>query len=146
MSQENVERIRESLATWDGVVLRPEESPFERILSHESVTALSAADSVYESAILPDQAGEVYRGVDAWIRAAETWVEPCEWMVVELEQVHDAGDRTVSLHRAHMKMRGTGIEFEMALAYVCTFRDDRIVHTRAFADHAEALIAAGLQE
>jgi ketosteroid isomerase-like protein len=146
MSQENVKKVMAIVATWDGVVLRPEERPFERVFSAESVRASVNADAVYESAVLPDQAGEVYRGSDAWLRAAETWVAPCEWMVVDLEQVLDAGDRIVSLHRAHMKMRETGLEFEMALAYVYTFSDGNIVHTRAFADHSEALKAAGLAE
>ncbi|HST34961.1 MAG TPA: nuclear transport factor 2 family protein [Solirubrobacteraceae bacterium] len=146
MSQENVEKLTASLAVWDGVVLRPEERPFERIFSLESVTAVVNADGVYESAVLPDQAGEVYRGSDAWTRAAETWIAPCEWMVVDLEQVLDAGDQVVSLHRARMKMRETTLEFDMPVAYVYTFSDGNIVHTRAFADHSEALMSAGLAE
>jgi ketosteroid isomerase-like protein len=43
-------------------------------------------------------------------------------------------------------MRHTEIEFESALAYVFTFREDKIVHQRAFVDHAEALKAVGLEE
>ena len=68
-------------------------------------------------------------------------------MVVDLEQVLDAPeDRVVSLHRVRMKMRQTSLEFEGALAYVSTFRDGIVVHTRAFGDHAQALKAAGLKE
>lgn len=144
MSAENVERMGASAATWDGVVLRPDERPFERLFSLEATATLIDPEAVYEDVLLPDHAGEVYRGVDAWVREAEAWLEPCEWMVVDLEQIVDADDCVVALHRAHMKMRHTGLEFEMSLAYVYTLKDGRIVHARAFADHGEALAAVGL--
>jgi|GEM_PF-2890755 len=146
MSAETVERIGGSAATWDGVTLRPEERPFERIFSLEATAALVDPEAVYEDAVLPDHAGEEYRGLDAWVRAAETWLEPCEWMVVELEQLVDADDRVVALHRARMKMRHTGLEFEMPLAYVHTLKDGRIVRMQAFADHGKALASVGLEE
>jgi ketosteroid isomerase-like protein len=146
MSEQNVAKLKAALATWDGEVLRPEDRPFERIFSLEPVIAITASDGVYESAALPDQAGEAYRGVAAYVRAAETWVEPCEWMVVDLEKIVDTGDRIVSLHRVRMRMRQTGIEFEMPLAYVYTFRDGRVVHTRAFGSQSEALKAVGLED
>jgi ketosteroid isomerase-like protein len=146
MSQENVEMVRAYLATWDGEMLRPESRPFQRIGSMEVTVALYAPDYVYEDAILPDHAGESYRGLDASVRAAETWIEPCEWLVVDLDQIIDAGERVVSLHSARAKMRHTGIEFESPLAYVFTFQDGKVVHERAFVDHAEALKAVGLEE
>jgi ketosteroid isomerase-like protein len=144
MSQENVEKVRASLAIWDGEVLRPESRPFQRMVSMVFISALYAPDAVYEDAILPDHAGEAYRGVDGFIRAAEAWIQPLEWLLVELDQIIDADERVVSLHRARMKMRHTEIEFESPLAYVFTFQDDKIVHQRAFVDHAEALEAVGL--
>jgi ketosteroid isomerase-like protein len=145
MSQENVEKIRAYLATWDGEILRPESRPFERINSMEVTVALYAPDYVYEDAILPDHVGESYRGLDGSLRAAEAWIAPVEWLVVDLDRIIDAGERVVSLHRARAKMRHTGIEFEHPLAYVFTFRDGRVVHERAFVDHAEALKAVGLE-
>jgi ketosteroid isomerase-like protein len=142
---DRAELTRLLVEIWDGVVLRPEDRPFESIFRER--TDLVDPDGVYESSVLPDQAGETYRGIDAWTRAAETWLEPCEWMVVDLEQVLDAPeDRVVSLHRMRLKMRQTSLEFDGALAYVYTFRDGIVVHTRAFGDHAQALKAAGLEE
>ena len=146
MSQENVEQVRAYLATWDGEILRPESRPFQRITSMEVTVALYAPDYLYEDAILPDHIGESYRGLDASVRAAETWIEPFEWLVVDLDQIIDAGERVVSLHRAHAKTRHTGIEFEHPLAYVFTFQDGKVVHERAFIDRAEALKAVGLEE
>ena len=145
ISEQNVAKLSRSLATCDGVVLRPEDRPFERLFSLEAVTALMAADAVFEGELL-DQAGEAYQGSEAWVRAAETWVAPCEWMVVDLEKVLDGGDHIVSQHRVRMKMRATGIEFETVFAYVHTFRKGRIVHVRAFADPSEALRAVGLAD
>src|SRR5271155_4065543 len=97
MSAENVERIGGAASTWDCVTLRPEERPFERIFSLEATAALVDPEAVYEDAVLPDHAGEEYRGLDAWVRAAETWLEPCEWMGGELEQLVDAEDRVAGL-------------------------------------------------
>jgi ketosteroid isomerase-like protein len=145
MSQENLEKVRASLANWDGEILRPETRPFDRINSMD-FSALFAPDAVYEDAVLPDHAGEAYRGLDGFNRAAESWMQPFEWMLVELEEVIDADEFVVSLHRARGKMKHTEIEFESPLAYVYTFQDGKVVHQRAFVDHAEALTAVGLAE
>jgi hypothetical protein len=51
MSQENVEKVRAYLATWDGEMLRPESRPFQRIFSMEVTVALYAPDAVYEDAV-----------------------------------------------------------------------------------------------
>jgi len=146
MSQENVEKVRASLATWDGEILRAEARPFDRINSMNFSSALYAPDAVYGDAVLPDHVGETYRGLDGFNRAAETWMQPFEWMLVELEQIIDADEHVVSLHRARGKMRHTEIEFESPLAYVFTFQDGKVVRERAFIDHAEALKAVGLVE
>ena len=147
MSRENVEKVRAFVATWDGETLRPESRPFQRIFSTEIAVALYAPDAVYEDAILPDHAGESYRGLDNFIRAAGGWIEPSEWVRVDLDEIIDADERVVSLHRVHSKMRHTGIEFDsVPLAYIFTFQDGRVVHHLALADHAEALEAVGLSE
>ena len=145
MSQENVEKVRAYLATW-GEMLRPELRPFERINSTEVAVALFASDAIYEDSVLPDHVGESYRGLDAFVRSGETWLEPFEWLLLELEEIIDADDRVVSLHHARAKMRHTEMEFESPAAYVFTFRDGKVVHQRAFIDHAEALRAVGLEE
>ena len=147
MSQENVEIVRASVATWGGVVLRPEERPFERVMSLEETTASVDPEAIYEDAVLPDHAGEAYRGVDAWVRAAEAWLQPCEWMVVDLEQIVDADDRVVSLHHARMRMRHTGLEFEMPVAYLYTFQEGKVTQPGVFLRTTQRpLKAVGLAE
>jgi ketosteroid isomerase-like protein len=127
-------------------MLRPESQPFERINSTEAAVALLAPDAVYEDAVLPDHVGEAYRGLDGLIRSGETWMQPYQWLLVELEQIIYANEHVVSFHRARVKMRHTEIEFESPLAYVFTFQDGTVVHQRAFVDHAAALKAVGLEE
>jgi ketosteroid isomerase-like protein len=145
MSQENVEKVRAWLATWDREILRPETRPFERINSMAFGSGLYAPDAVYEDGVLPDHAGEPYRGLDGFNRAGETWIEQYEWMVVEMERIIDADEQVVSFHHVRRKMLHTGIEFEESLAYVSTFQGGKVVHIRAYADHAEALKAVGLE-
>ena len=146
MSRENVEKVRAYLATWDGEMLRPDQRSLDRIVSMAFTGHLFAPDAVYEDAVLPDHVGEPYRGLDGILRAARSWLEPFEWLIVELKEIIDADDCVVSLHRARMKMLHTEIEFESPLAYVFTFQDGKVIHQRAFVDHAEALKAVGLVE
>jgi len=103
-------------------------------------------DVVYEDTTLPDHAGEAYRGHEGIDRAAKRWVESSEWLLVELEQIVEADDCLVSIHRTRSKARHSGIEFEAPVAYVWTFRDGKVIHFRSFLDPEEAIEAAGLQK
>jgi ketosteroid isomerase-like protein len=100
-------------------------------------------DIVYEDQVLPDHAGEVYRGAERMLHAAQTWLEPFEDATVELERVEEAGESIVSVHRFRGRFRHTGIELETELAWLLRMRDGRIVHWRAFTSEADALEAAG---
>jgi uncharacterized protein len=102
-------------------------------------------DVIYEDSVLPDHAGETYRGHEGMLRAVQGWLEAAEWVLVEFEQIIDAGDRLVSIHKATAKARHTGIEIDTPLAYLWTLRDGKVVHFRAFVDVAQALEAAGPQ-
>lgn len=98
----------------------------------------------YEDATLPDHVGETYRGHEGVLRATERWLEPFEWLAVELERIIGAGDRFVSVHRFRAKARHTGIELEGPVAYLWTFRDGKVIHFRSYRDPEEACEAAGL--
>jgi len=101
---------------------------------------------VYEDEILPDHAGEAYRGYEGVIRAARVWLGPFEKVSIELERVFSAGRHIVSLHRFRGTFRHTGMEFEGPLAYLYTFRDGRITHWRAYPSVEEAIEAASPQD
>ena len=136
MSQENVVNLRAYLDTWG----------WEAWRRGEFDTSLLDPDVTYEDTTLPDHVGETYRGPEGVIRATERWVEPFEWLQIELERVLSAGDRLVSIHRVRAKARHTGIEFDGPVAYVWTFRDGKVIHFRSFRDPEEAVKAVGLEE
>jgi ketosteroid isomerase-like protein len=142
MSQENVENLRAFLETWS------REAWTLEAWQRGEVMDMSFLDPevTYEDSNLPDHVGEAYRGHEGIVRAAERWIEPFEWLLIELEQIVDAGDRLVSIHRARSKARYTGIEFDTPLAYLWTFRDGKVIHFRSFREPGEALEAAGLKE
>jgi len=140
MSKENVERLRGRLETWDPV------ADIEAWRQGRTTVDVSFLDPdvVYEDGVLPDQTRETgYEGV---ARATARWLEPFESVTIEFDRIVGDGDRVVSIHRAQMRARHTGIDFDTPLAYLWTFRDGRVVHFKSYLDPAEALAAAGLPE
>jgi len=135
MSQENVESLQTYFETWS----------WEAWLRGEFDTSLLARDVTYEDTTLPDHVGETYRGPEGVIRATERWVEPFEWLQIELERVLSAGDRLVCIHRVRARARHTAIELDGPVAYVWTFRDGKVIHFKSSSPE-EALEAAGLRE
>ena len=134
MSQENVETVRASWEAW---------------MKGDATALLGILDSevVYEDDLLPDHAGETYRGVEGLIRAWSSWTEPWDDFETDLEWVRDAGrELVVSCHGARMRGRGSGITGEIRYAYVWRFRAGKIIYCKSFAEPNEALEAAGLSE
>ena len=142
MSQENVENLRAFLESWGREAWTLDAWERGGVID----VSLLDADVVYEDENLPDHIGEAYRGHEGIVRAAKRWVEPNQWLLVELEQILGEGDRLVSIHRVRNKARHSGIEFDAKLAYAWTFRDGKIVHFQSFRELDEALKAAGLSE
>jgi ketosteroid isomerase-like protein len=131
MSQENVEVLRAFFATWDG--RDPDFSVLDR-------------DVVFEDHLLPDHAGETYRGREGVMRSIRTWLEPYERFTIELEQILEFGERLVSVHHFRGQARYSGIEGEIRYAYLWTFRDGKVIHCQTFRDPEEALEVLGLRE
>jgi ketosteroid isomerase-like protein len=131
MSQENVERLRAYCKAWD---------------THgEPDLSLLDPEVVFEDDILPDHAGESYRGHEGVIRSIRTWVGAYEELTIELEQIVGSGDRLISIHRVRGKGRHTGIEDAERYAYLWTW-DGKVIHFRTYRNPAEALEAVGLRE
>ena len=108
--------------------------------------SLFDAEMTYEDTILPDHAGETYRGYDGLARATERWLEPFESVITDLERIVGTGDRLVSVHGVRAKAQHTRMEFEQSIAYVWTFRDGKVLHLKSYWDPVDALAAAGLEE
>jgi hypothetical protein len=106
-------------------------------------SSLVDPECVYEDRVLPDHAGETYRGYEGMAHAARVWLEPFEAFSIELERVFPAGEHLVSLHRFRGTFRHTGIEFDVPLAWL---RDGMVMRWRAYPSEQEALEAAGLKE
>jgi ketosteroid isomerase-like protein len=140
MSQQDVEALR---AFWDQWTREGWTSgAWQR---GEVDLSLLDPDVSYEDMNLPDHIGEIYHGHEGVVRAAERWTEPFEQMVVELEQIIDAGDHLFSFHRWRAKARHTGIEINEPLAYRWSFRDGKVVHFRSLGPE-EADLASSLRE
>jgi ketosteroid isomerase-like protein len=136
VSQENVERLRSFFQTWD---------PWEWAKGKNM--SLFDPDLVYEGDVLPDQAGESYRGHEGLARATRQWLEPFEeGSTVELERIIGTGDDLVSVQRGRGRMRHTGIQFDRVYAYLWRFRQGKVIYLKTFGDTQAALDAAGLKE
>jgi ketosteroid isomerase-like protein len=132
MSHENVDRLRAFWEIWE--------------MRGEPDLSLLDPEVVFEDDVLPDHAGETYRGHEGVVRAARTWLEAYEQPTVELEQIVGSGDRLVSIHRFRGKGLHSGIENGGRYAYLWTFRNAKVIHFVSFRDPADALEAVGVRE
>ncbi len=140
MSQENVEKLRAFLETWDP------KSTLDAWKRDEVDVSLFDPEIAYEDTILPDHATETYHGYEGLVRATERWLGSFESLTIKLNRLVGTGERVVSIQEVWMKALHSGIEFEATFAYVWTFRDGRVVHIKSYSNPAAALEAAGLQE
>ena len=133
MSAEDVEKLKAWLQTWDLDALAAGDLDYSPLVD-PNVT--------YEDAVLPDHAGEVYRGYDGLTRSARVWLGPFAERSIELERVFSTGENVVSVHRVRGTFRHTGMEFEVQLAWLYTFREGKITRWRAYLSADEAVEAA----
>jgi len=145
VSSENVEIVRAGNDLWNGRKLHPEERSWEQVAQQPAAIALIGADMLFASKVLPDHAGEEYRGVDGVARAGELWIEDCEWVLVEQLEIIDADEHVVASHKVHMKMRHTSprVRFSGRLGLHLPRR--QVGPRRGILDIGEAREAAGLE-
>src|SRR5688572_27001576 len=136
MAQQIVEGLRAYLDAFDS----------EALSRGEVDCPYLASDVTYADEILPDHVGEVYRGREGIGRAGRAFLAPYETHSIELEQIIDAGECVVSIHRFRATARHTGIEFDVPLAWLFQVRDGEVTHWHAYGSREEALEAAGLPE
>jgi ketosteroid isomerase-like protein len=132
MSEENVETIRRLWAAFG-------EGGTEAVLPFFDPAV------VYEDEVLPDHAGETYRGEEGVRRAWARWTEPWDAFDIELKWARDSGDEVVSCHHAKARGKGSGMEVEFDYAYLWRLHDGKIVYLKSYADIEKALAAAGLK-
>jgi ketosteroid isomerase-like protein len=89
---------------------------------------------------------QVYRGYNAIEEFFGKWVGEWDDYRFELEEVIDAGDRTVAVIRDEGRSKSGGVKLERRHAEVWTVREGQVIRIEPFDDKAHALEAAGLSE
>jgi ketosteroid isomerase-like protein len=138
MSQENVEIMRQAFADMGE---RATAEAFEELARAGSIAPDAELDF---SAMYPD--GPILRGIEAWV----DYFGSLPWgrsVKLEPERFFDVDDERVLVF-VHVTAVGetSGVPVGLRNAYEFTIRDGVLVRWKVYADRAEALEAAGLQE
>jgi uncharacterized protein len=130
MSQENVENIR---------------AGYERFAAAGDFFAVVTADFVWDVSNLHWPGQQVYEGADGARTFLSEWSDAWEDWEMEVEALHDAGDKVVVLVRQRGRSKTAGMPVEMSFAQIWTLRDGKAARMEMYSDPAEALEAAGLR-
>ena len=76
----------------------------------------------------------------------QTFQETFEDFRIAIEDVQDHGDTILLVINQGGQGEASGVEIEQRFTWVMTFSGDRCVRFHIYADHGEALKAAGLSE
>ncbi len=133
MSQENVEIVR------DG---------YERFsATGELIDEITTEDFVWSMSNFhgwPEQ--QEYLGIEGARTFLREWSDAWEDWELEIDAVHDGGDKVVVLLHQRGRSKAAGMPVEMSFAQVWTIRDGKQARMDMYSDSGEALEAAGLSE
>ena len=136
MSKENVEIVRHR---------------YERFAASgwtaDFSTETTAPDFVWDMSKFrgwPEQ--QTYEGVEGAGAFLRDWLEAWDDWALEVEALHDAGDKVVAIMRQRGRSKTSGLTVDMAFGQVWTIRDGKSARMEMYATPAEALEAAGLSE
>ena len=88
-----------------------------------------------------------WRGHEGAVGFVANQMEVLEGMWIEVEEIVEVGDdRLVILIRFGGQARHTGIDVALSPGHILDLRDGKFVRWRVFAEHQQALEAAGLRE
>jgi uncharacterized protein len=90
----------------------------------------------------PEQ--QVYEGVEGARTFLTEWTAAWDDWELEVDALHDAGDKVVALLHQRGRSKLTGMPVDMSLAQVWTLRDGKEARMDMYSDPAEALQAVGL--
>jgi ketosteroid isomerase-like protein len=132
MSRENVERVREAYAAYQGGGIEALFPYFAPDIEWDMTT--TALDSRIHTG---------HEGVRRFFRGlAKTW----EDVSFSYKEYIDAGDEVVAIGRFHGRGKASGVELESVMVHIWTVRDGMGVRLRAYLDREQALDAVGLGE
>jgi ketosteroid isomerase-like protein len=131
MSQQNVEIVRRG---------------YERFAATgQTDPDIASPDFVWDMSNFhgwPEQ--QIYEGVDAVREFLEEWTSAFDEWELEVEALHDAGERVVALVHQRGRSKTAGMPVEMSFAQVWTVREGMQTRMDMYSDRDEALKAAGL--
>ena len=134
MSEENVEILRRG---FEALNARDLDRYYVEFFDPEVEWQSSAED--------PDAA--THRGLQAYKRYLEQWLESFDGLRADVEESIDVGDgRVFTWNRWTGRGSGSGAPADWYLAIIFTMRDGKIVRGEEYFDRDEALEAAGLRE
>jgi ketosteroid isomerase-like protein len=133
MSARNVEIVRAVFAAYN-------RGDLQTTLDH------LAPEFVFEPSGLFMDTRPAYRGKEEWTEFWHAFRAAWEDIAIEVERVEDLGNQVLVLGRFHGRGRGSGVEVARESAWIQRLSDGLIVHTRTFADWAEALRQSGLEQ
>jgi ketosteroid isomerase-like protein len=132
MSQERVEAVRR----------------FARAFNEGDVDAMVAEldpNVEWEDQPIPGL-DPVYHGHEGVRRWAEAVMQELASLQVHIEGVSEAGDAVIVSTRVRAEGRSSGVEVQMHVYQVVTFREDKAARRQVFRTRQEALEAVGLSE
>jgi ketosteroid isomerase-like protein len=89
---------------------------------------------------------QVYEGAQGADDFFAEWGSAWDDWEVEIEALHDLGDKVLAIVKQRGRSKLTGIPAEMLMAMLWTFRDGKYTRMEMYPDPAEALKAVGLEE
>jgi ketosteroid isomerase-like protein len=89
---------------------------------------------------------QTYEGLDGAREFMRAWLDAWEDWQLDVESLHDGGDKVVAIMRQRGRSKSTGLEVDMSFAQVFTLRNSLVTRMQMYADPAEGLEAAGLSE
>jgi ketosteroid isomerase-like protein len=136
MSEENVEAVRRGVQAWNADDLDAFLAELDpEVEWHPSIEpALEGGETTYRGHDGARKAWDDYRR-GAWER-----------LTMRIQEIRDLGESVLVLGQADLTARTTGLEFSEEVGSLMTFRGGKVITSRDFLSHAEALEAAGLRE
>jgi len=131
MSSANVQLVREGYESFDA--------------TGRFAAQFAVADFTWDMSKFsgwPEQ--QVYEGVDGAERFLREWIAAWEDWRLELESLHDAGEKVVAVVRQQGRSRATGMRVDMSFAQVWTIEGGKMTRMEMYANAGEALRAVGL--
>jgi ketosteroid isomerase-like protein len=86
----------------------------------------------------------LYEGPDGAERFLAEWIDAWDDWRLEVESLHESGEKVVALMRQHGRSKTTGLPVDMSFAQVWTIRDGTYVRMEMYSDTARALAEAGI--